>query len=139
MFLCFRCLWSAISSWSGCEYLLKQLIFSRVMKNAAATLRDSPESRSSSPDPLNPLLISLNVHGGRAPGDLVGQSHRQPYSGASSPAVPFGDFFDSQTDLVAEISAGVHDPEGAFSQNHPLSVLIVFIIILRGTAGEISI
>lgn len=57
-----------------------------------------------------------------------------------SPAVPFGDFFDGQADLGAEISACVHDPEGASSQNHPLSVLIVLIIVLqRATAAEMSI
>lgn len=57
-----------------------------------------------------------------------------------SPAVPLGDFFNGQAHLVAEISAGVHDPEGAFSQNHPLSVLVVLIIVLRREpAGELSI
>lgn len=53
-----------------------------------------------------------------------------------SPTVPFGDFFDGQADLVAEISACVHDPEGALSQNHPLSMLVVLIIVLQRQTGE---
>lgn len=48
------------------------------MKNTATTLRDSLESRSSSPDPLNPLLISLNIALSKAaerlPADLVGDN-----------------------------------------------------------------
>lgn len=54
------------------------------------------------------------------------------YSGTSVylPAVSLGNFFDGQTDLVAEVSASIHDSKRAFSQNHPLSVLIVLIVVL---------
>lgn len=57
-----------------------------------------------------------------------------------SPAVSFGDFFDGQADLVAEVPACVHHPEGAFSQDHPLSVLVELVIVLGGeSAGEVSV
>lgn len=47
-----------------------------------------------------------------------------------SPAVSLGDFFNGQSDLVAEVSSRVNDSKCAFSQNHPLSVLIVLIVVL---------
>lgn len=93
--------------------------------------------------------LRVPVRGGAAREEDVAPSRRALYQPLMeilgggvlpiSPTVPFGDFLDGQADLVAEISACVHDPEGAFSQNHPLSVLIVLIIVLQRETGEMRI
>lgn len=49
-----------------------------------------------------------------------------------SPAVSLWDFLDGQPHLVAEVSAGVHNAEGAFPQDHPLTVLVVLVVVLPG-------
>lgn len=46
------------------------------------------------------------------------------------PAVSLWYFFDGQSDLVTQVSTGVHHSECAFTQNHSLSVLIILIVVL---------
>lgn len=47
------------------------------------------------------------------------------------PAVPLGNLFDCQSHLVTEVTTCIDDAERAFTQNHPLAVLIIFIVILH--------
>lgn len=48
------------------------------------------------------------------------------------PAVSLWYFLDGQSYLVAEVASRVHHSERALSQNDPLSVLIVLVVILWG-------
>ena len=50
-----------------------------------------------------------------------------------SPAVSLRYLLDGQSHLVAEVAAGVHHSERSFTQNHPLSVLVVLVVVLNTT------
>lgn len=47
------------------------------------------------------------------------------------PAVSLWDFFNSNSDLIAQISSCIYDAVRSFSQNDPLTILIILIIILQ--------
>lgn len=48
-----------------------------------------------------------------------------------SPAVSLWNFFDGSSHLIAQISAGIHDPICALPQHHSLTIRVVVILILR--------
>lgn len=87
------------------------------------------------------VAVRKGAHGEEDPLPSEGAAYRlrAPAGLLLSPAVPFGDFFDGQADLGAEISPCVHDPEGAFPQNHPLSMLIVLIVVLQRETAATSL
>lgn len=47
------------------------------------------------------------------------------------PAVSLWNFFDGYSHLIAQISAGIHDPICALPQHHSLTIRIVVILVLR--------
>ena len=50
-----------------------------------------------------------------------------------SPAVSLRYLLDGQSHLVAEVTAGIHHSERSFTQNHPLSMLVVLVVVLNIT------
>jgi hypothetical protein len=47
------------------------------------------------------------------------------------PNISLWDFFDGYSYLIAQISASIHNPIGAFPQDNPLPVCIMVILILK--------
>lgn len=47
------------------------------------------------------------------------------------PAIPFWDFLNCNSDLVAQVTACVDDSVRAFAQNNSVTIFIIFVVILQ--------
>jgi hypothetical protein len=51
------------------------------------------------------------------------------------PAVSLWDFFNSNSDLVAQVSTCIDYPVSAFSQHNSVTIFIIFVVILQKENG----